>query len=42
MINHIINHIILDDKSYYLGLFENEQDARNAYVEAKTRYHIID
>ena len=33
--------IRIDGKTKYLGLFENEQDARNAYLEAKKIYHII-
>lgn len=34
--------IVLDGKQYHLGCYVLEQDARQAYLEAKTRYHIID
>lgn len=33
--------IKVDGNSQYLGLFETEEDARNAYLEAKDRLHII-
>ena len=33
--------IQLNDKSIHLGLFDLEEDARNAYLEAKKIYHII-
>jgi hypothetical protein len=33
--------IKLDGKSKTLGYFENEEDAKNAYLEAKKIYHII-
>ena len=33
--------IKVDGKSKYLGGFEKEEDARNAYLEAKAIYHII-
>jgi hypothetical protein len=31
----------LDGKNIYLGYFELEEDARNAYLIAKEKYHII-
>jgi len=34
-------NIKLNDKTIYLGYFEKEEDARNAYLEAKKKYHII-
>lgn len=30
-----------NSKNIYLGMFKNEQDARNAYLKAKEQYHII-
>tara|TARA_R110000868_G_scaffold120488_1_gene320012 strand:- start:168 stop:641 length:474 start_codon:yes stop_codon:yes gene_type:complete len=33
--------IHLNSKTIYLGLFDNELDAHNAYLEAKKKYHII-
>tara|TARA_R110000782_G_scaffold61226_1_gene126198 strand:- start:326 stop:811 length:486 start_codon:yes stop_codon:yes gene_type:complete len=33
--------IQLNGKVKYLGNFDNEVDARNAYLEAKKKYHII-
>ena len=33
--------IVINDKRIYLGLFKEEADARNAYLEAKEKYHII-
>tara|TARA_R110001592_G_C12772957_1_gene714136 strand:- start:68 stop:550 length:483 start_codon:yes stop_codon:yes gene_type:complete len=33
--------IKLNGKTIYLGLFDNEDDARNAYLDAKKKYHII-
>jgi hypothetical protein len=33
--------IMLNGKSIHLGLFEKEEDARTAYLEAKKQYHII-
>lgn len=33
--------INLNGKTIYLGLFDNEIDAHNAYLEAKKIYHII-
>lgn len=36
-----ISHIIINYKSIHLGCFDNEDDARNAYLEAKKIYHII-
>jgi len=34
-------HIKLNGKLKYLGYFEHEEDARQAYVEAKLIYHVI-
>jgi len=34
--------IQLNGKNIYLGLFDLKEDARNAYLEAKKIYHIID
>ena len=33
--------IMVNGKIKYLGLFTEEADARNAYLEAKEKYHII-
>ena len=33
--------IYVDGKSIYLGMFENEEDAAAAYLEAKPKYHSI-
>lgn len=33
--------ITIDSKEKYLGLFVNEDDARNAYLIAKAEYHIF-
>ena len=33
--------ITLNNKTINLGLFDNENDARNAYLEAKKIYHVI-
>ena len=40
-INKFQSQICLDDKRIYLGLFNTEQEAREAYLEAKKIYHII-
>ena len=34
-------YIRLNGKTIYLGLFDLEADARNAYLEAKKIYHVI-
>jgi len=34
-------YIKVNDKCKYLGLFENEEDAHQAYLEAKKIHHII-
>jgi nucleoside-specific outer membrane channel protein Tsx len=34
-------HIHLNNKTIYLGTFDKEVDARNAYLDAKKKYHII-
>jgi len=39
--NKWIAGIRLNGKSIHLGLFDNEDDARNAYLEAKKIYHVI-
>jgi hypothetical protein len=36
------SYIRIEGKLTHLGLFDKEQDARNAYLEAKAKYHIID
>jgi len=33
--------ICLDGKIIYLGLFDNEDESRAKYLEAKKKYHII-
>lgn len=33
--------IRLNNKTIYLGLYNTEQEARNAYLEAKEKYHVI-
>jgi len=33
--------IMVDGKDKHLGLFENPEDAHQAYVEAKKKYHIM-
>jgi len=33
--------IILDRKQIYLGYFEKEVDARQAYIDAKKKYHVL-
>jgi hypothetical protein len=33
--------IMIDKKTKYLGRFNTEEDARNAYLKAKAIYHII-
>ena len=33
--------IMANDKRIYLGSFKEEADAKNAYLEAKEKYHII-
>jgi hypothetical protein len=40
-INKWRGHIRINYKKTHLGLFETEEDARNAYIEAKEKYHII-
>ena len=35
-------HICLNYKQIRLGYFDNEEEARNAYLEAKKIYHIIE
>lgn len=34
-------HIKFNNKRKFLGLFETEEEARNAYLEAKQIYHVI-
>jgi hypothetical protein len=33
---------IINGQKMFLGYFDNEQDARNAYLEAKKMYHAIE
>jgi hypothetical protein len=33
--------ICINGKKIYLGLFDTEEDARQAYIEAKKKYHIL-
>ena len=33
--------IMLDGKNIYLGLFNTEEEAKNAYLEAKKKYHLL-
>ena len=33
--------IRVNNKDIHLGMYDNEIDARNAYLEGKTKYHII-
>jgi hypothetical protein len=35
------SYILVNSKRIYLGYFDNEEDARQAYLEAKKKYHII-
>jgi hypothetical protein len=35
------SQILLNRKSIHLGLYKTEQEARNAYLQAKEKYHII-
>ena len=35
------SYIKLNDKHIHIGLFSTESDARNAYLEAKKKYHVI-
>lgn len=35
------SYISLNSKRKFLGYFDNEVDARNAYLDAKKKYHII-
>jgi hypothetical protein len=36
-----MSRLMVDGKHMYLGTFDNEEDARNAYLDAKEKYHII-
>ena len=36
------SQIVVDATQIHLGMFDNEEDARNAYLEAKNTYHIIE
>ena len=33
--------IKINKKKKHIGYFDNEEDARNAYLEAKAKYHVI-
>jgi hypothetical protein len=33
--------IKINKKTKHIGYFDNEEDARNAYLEAKAKYHVI-
>lgn len=35
------SQIMVDNKSIFLGHFDKEEDARQAYLKAKEKYHII-
>lgn len=37
--NKWISQIMVNRKSIYLGRFDTKEDARNAYIEAKKKYH---
>lgn len=37
--NKYIAYIVINKKQKHLGYFENEKDARRAYLEAKEKYH---
>lgn len=39
--NKYISQIMIDKKKIHLGLYETEQEARQAYLDAKQKYHII-
>jgi hypothetical protein len=39
--NKYVAQIQLNGKKIYLGAFENETQARNAYLSAKEKYHFI-
>ena len=39
--NKWYSKIMLDRKSIHLGYFNTEEEARNTYLEAKKKYHII-
>jgi hypothetical protein len=40
-VNKYQSYISLNRKNIYLGLFKTEQEARQAYLEAKEKYHLI-
>lgn len=39
--NKYQSQIYLNNKKIYLGLFNTEEEAKNAYLQAKEKYHII-
>ena len=38
---YYVSQIYINKKKIYLGYFNTEQEARNAYLQAKEKYHII-
>lgn len=39
--NKFMSKITLNGKAIYLGIFNTEEEARQAYLDAKKKYHII-